>query len=109
MVKPSTLAAGWLLLATIFSWSLPVLALAGKLGGGLLVLLGLAAGGVSGVALMVYGVVWTRRVRPSYAMGAVSLAAPLAAVLLACLLLPVWSELSWQLIYGARDVPIWPY
>ena len=109
MVKPSTLAAGWLLVATIFSWSLPVLALAGQLGGGLLVLLGLAAGSVSGLALMVYGFVWTRRVRPSCAIGAVSIGAPVAAVLLAWLLLPVWSELSWQLIYGSRGVRIWPY
>lgn len=109
MFKPSILAAAWLLAATIFSWGLPVLALAGKLGGGLLMLLGLAAGGVSGVTLMIYGLVWTRKVRPTFAIGAVSLAAPVAAVLLGWLLLPVWSELSWQLIYGSRDVPIWPY
>ena len=94
MSKPSILAAAWLLAATIFSWGLPVLALAGKLGGGLLMLLGLALGGVSGVALMVYGCNWTARVRPTFVVAALSLAAPVGAVLLGRLLLPVWSELS---------------
>ena len=109
MPKPTMLAATWLLASTIFSWGLPVLAFAGRLGGGLLILSGLAVGATSVVALVVYAFVWTARVRPSFTVAAISVGAPVAAALLAWLLLPVWSELSWQLIYGPRDVSIWPY
>jgi hypothetical protein len=109
MPKPILLAAIWLLALTIFSWSLPVLALAGRLGGGLLILSGLAVGVASGVALVAYSILWTVRTRPSFVMGATSVGAPVVAGLLASLLLPVWSELSWQLMYGPRDVLIWSY
>ena len=109
MVKPLILTASWFGVAAAFSLSLPVLALAGKLGGGLLALVGLAAVSGSGLCLIGYSWIWTSRLRPSLGLAAISVAVPPIAVFLGALMFPVLTELSWQFLHGPRNVPIWPY
>lgn len=109
MAKPLILTVCWLCVAAAFSLSVPMIALAGKLGGGLLVLMALVALAGSGLCLIGYSWIRTFRLRPSLSLAATSVAVPPIAVSLGALMFPVLSELSWQLIYGARNVPIWPY
>lgn len=109
MVRPLVLTACWLVVAAAFSLSVPVIALAGKLGGGLLALIGLVALAGSGLCLIGFSWIHTCRLRPSLSLAATSVAVPPIAVLLGALMFPVLSEISWQLLYGARNVPIWPY
>ena len=109
MAKPLQYSAMWLGASIAVSLSLPIIALGGKLGGGLLLLICLLALAATALFLIGYGLAHAWKSRHNRFAAILSGVIPPVVVILGALMLPVLSELSWQVINGPRDVDIWPY
>ena len=109
MSGPFKFLAAWAAAAIAFGLLIPVVALVGKLGGGLLALLFFGSLAISGVGLVAYSLSygWSHRRRSGIAL--MHWIIPVVTIPSCFLLLRPLAELSWQAIWGSRNIPIWPY